>query len=346
MNEYLIRVSLDYPSLSLTEFRSLVLKYSSSRDRIFPIRRYGKFYYVRTNISEEDIKKIVKESATLKTVYLIVKKFHITHMDESYQSDLLQAAKELVDRYCIKSFRIYNFAKDNIFSEKLVSVLNSNIPLYERNQYTKDILAIFVTDNLLFFTKMIYKDKKDFVHRTPSKRPVFSPSSLHPKLARLLVNLSRLGGDQSKIIVDPFCGVGGVLIEASLLQYENIGIDIERKWIFGAKQNLAWIDSNITYSHLIIGDACNPPLRKVACIVTDPPYGRITSTHGRTATTIYEKFLSSFYKILSKNSTLVFISPSGLKVKSRNDYLYKELEKHIIPVHGSLTRIINIWRRM
>lgn len=54
-----------------------------------------------------------------------------------------------------------------------------------------------------------YEDRK------PQHRPFFSPISLHPKFARALVNLSRIKkGDK---ILDPFCGTGGILIEAGLI---------------------------------------------------------------------------------------------------------------------------------
>ncbi|NIP34812.1 MAG: methyltransferase domain-containing protein, partial [Thermoplasmata archaeon] len=67
-------------------------------------------------------------------------------------------------------------------------------------------------------------------------RPFSHPISLHPKYARAMVNLAKvpLGGR----ILDPFCGTGGVLIEAALLGYEPLGSDIDPRMVEGSRRNL------------------------------------------------------------------------------------------------------------
>src|SRR5438132_10142106 len=51
--------------------------------------------------------------------------------------------------------------------------------------------------------------------RRPRMRPSFHPSTMVPKLARSLVNLSQ--AVPGSTFLAPFCGVGGILLEASLL---------------------------------------------------------------------------------------------------------------------------------
>ena len=63
---------------------------------------------------------------------------------------------------------------------------------------------------------------------------------LPPKLARMMVNLSN---HQSKILLDPFCGSGTILMEAALLGGFDliIGSDKDEKAIADTKTNLDWL---------------------------------------------------------------------------------------------------------
>ena len=74
-------------------------------------------------------------------------------------------------------------------------------------------------------------DRTCFEERKVQHRPFFSPISLHPKLARVLVNISAIKRDET--LLDPFCGTGGILIEAGLIGAKVIGSDIEEKMIEG-----------------------------------------------------------------------------------------------------------------
>jgi tRNA G10 N-methylase Trm11 len=75
---------------------------------------------------------------------------------------------------------------------------------------------------------------------------------LPPKLAQIIVNLAvgdanpRYGGT----VLDPFCGTGVVLQEASLMGFDVSGSDIDERMISYAHDNLVWLtqqpDSNLT----------------------------------------------------------------------------------------------------
>src|SRR5207245_1715269 len=56
-----------------------------------------------------------------------------------------------------------------------------------------------------------------------ANRPFSLPISLHPKFARALVNLARV--PMAGTVLDPFCGTGGVLLEAAELGLRGVGID-------------------------------------------------------------------------------------------------------------------------
>ncbi len=78
---------------------------------------------------------------------------------------------------------------------------------------------------------------------------------LPPKLAQIMINFSGL--KQGRIL-DPFCGTGVILQEASLMGYQVYGTDLVDKMISFSKENLAWLDQTHhvqIHSDLHSGDA-------------------------------------------------------------------------------------------
>ncbi len=70
---------------------------------------------------------------------------------------------------------------------------------------------------------------------------------LPPKLARMMINLTRLQATNSKlppVLLDPFCGSGTVLMEALELGYEVIGSDISKGAVDDTQKNLEWHQKN------------------------------------------------------------------------------------------------------
>ena len=63
---------------------------------------------------------------------------------------------------------------------------------------------------------------------------------LPPKLAQILINLAT-GGAKSGRLLDPFCGTGVVLQEASLMGYQVYGTDLSEKMINYSERNLSWL---------------------------------------------------------------------------------------------------------
>jgi tRNA (guanine10-N2)-dimethyltransferase len=63
---------------------------------------------------------------------------------------------------------------------------------------------------------------------------------LPPKLALIMVNLAMPSRNQGTVL-DPFCGTGVVLQEASLLGFNLYGTDINQKMIDYTEENIRWI---------------------------------------------------------------------------------------------------------
>lgn len=62
---------------------------------------------------------------------------------------------------------------------------------------------------------------------------------LPPKLARMLINLGRTA--QTKILLDPFCGGGGLLAEGLALGLEAWGCDWDERAVAATRENLTWL---------------------------------------------------------------------------------------------------------
>jgi tRNA (guanine10-N2)-dimethyltransferase len=90
-----------------------------------------------------------------------------------------------------------------------------------------------------------------------------------PRMARALVNISQ--AKKGDLLLDPFAGTGGILVEACLIGIAGIGLDVQKKLIRGARANLDGMDCC-----LMVGDAKRLPFKdsSIDNAVLDTPYGR------------------------------------------------------------------------
>ncbi len=188
--------------------------------------------------------------------------------------------------------------------------------------------------NRKFLAGLLMKEiKEPFDKRKAHLRPELHPTSLHPKLARCSINLT---GIKKGNLLDPFCGSGGILIEAGLIGLMPTGYDIDEKMLARAKKNLKHYKTK--KFKLEKKDALSLK-NKIDYIVTDLPYGK--SSGKLDLVGFYLSFLKTLKMVLKKKAVLVFpnfvnykalIKKSGLKLR-------KEFS---IYIHKSLTRKITI----
>ncbi|MHA1972371.1 MAG: TRM11 family SAM-dependent methyltransferase [Candidatus Hodarchaeales archaeon] len=198
-----------------------------------------------------------------------------------------------------------------------------------------------------FWFGILFKksQRKEVRKRSAHKRPFFHPSSMNPILQRTMINLAGLKEDEW--LLDPFCGTGGSLIEASRLGMKTIGIEIDRKILWGAYQNISE-DVNRSHIHLILGDALNLCIEKgsIAAIVTDPPYGTAASTKGFSVETLLIKFFYQVADILKPGTRVVIAVPSNVKIEDQVSVILKASYKRFYQfVHRSLTRKILVFTK-
>jgi tRNA (guanine10-N2)-dimethyltransferase len=205
------------------------------------------------------------------------------------------------------------------------------------------ILFGVLTDNrFIFGLKITEVSTKPFSERSPQKRPVFHPTAMHAKLARTMVNLAQPKiGD---LTLDPFCGTAGILVEAGLIGCNVIGFDAKPHMLRGGLKNL--IHYGIEPEGVVVADARHPPVSKVDCIVTDPPYGRSASTLGMSTRRIVKDFLAAAGNMLPRGNKICMASPKSIRIDEAGEEAgFRHMESHFVYVHGSLTREIAIFER-
>jgi tRNA (guanine10-N2)-dimethyltransferase len=202
-------------------------------------------------------------------------------------------------------------------------------------------IKLVISENKLFLTIRRFKlNKKHFQEVKPHKRPFFYPGSMSPKLARGMINLSRVKEGDS--VLDPFCGTGGILIEAGLIGAKLIGSDINWKMKNGTGINLEHYGlTDYKLYHLDVREM--KLIDKVDAVVTDPPYGISSSTGGENSENIFYQFLDSIAKNIKKDGIITIASPDSLNLDHiLNELNFKLIERHKIKMHKSLTRVISV----
>ena len=236
------------------------------------------------------------------------------------------------NKYYEHSFAIRSFGKNHVPDRELADQIWDllNKPVVNLVRPKTEFHFYFVKD-VVHCGLLIDDMSEKFEERKAHLRPMLHPTSLHPRLARCLVNLT--GAIQPGTIIDPFCGTGGILIEAGLMDFKVIGYDIDDLMIKRADKNLKHF--KVKYQ-LRKKDATKIKIR-YNYIVTDLPYAR--SSKKVDLEKLYSAFLKNLKKTLKKQAVICFpsfinhkkyIKAAKLKLKAEYSYyLHKSLSKTV-----------------
>jgi tRNA (guanine10-N2)-dimethyltransferase len=115
--------------------------------------------------------------------------------------------------------------------------------------------------------------------------------------------------------------------------------------VLGCKKNLRHF--NISPEGLIWADARQLPFTRVDCVVTDPPYGRSSSTLRSTTKQLVQEVLASAHGLLGAGQRICIASPKTLNIKALGIALgYRHVESHFAYVHRTLTREIAVFEKV
>ncbi len=198
-------------------------------------------------------------------------------------------------------------------------------------------IRVLLSEKVHFFIADHEIDRKQFDLRKVAERPFFSPISLHPRYARALINLTE--ARRGDTVLDPFCGTGGIVLEAAMLGMKAIGSDIDPEMVEGCKRNLEHFNVQADVQVADIGDV--PSIfGKVGAVATDPPYGRAASTKKEDIDLLYSRGIRATAEVLSSGKRAGIVLPREVRTE---DMELQELHKQ--RVHRSLTRHYHIFIR-
>jgi tRNA (guanine10-N2)-dimethyltransferase len=196
--------------------------------------------------------------------------------------------------------------------------------------------AIMSGDRCYFGRVIHHIDRSAYDQRRPGSRAFFHPGVMMPRLARALVNISLISPGER--LLDPFCGTGGILLEASLVGAGGIGSDIDPFMVSGSREN-------VPDAAFVRADTTCLPFRdaSVDAVVTDLPYGQSVSIIAGSLEGLYRDALSEIRRVLAPGKRAVVVthrdisSEAALVMSVRACYTQR--------VHKSLTRRILVLER-
>jgi tRNA (guanine10-N2)-dimethyltransferase len=199
------------------------------------------------------------------------------------------------------------------------------------------VYRALVSNDTCFFGKVIWEIDRDPYHaRKPGNRPFFHPGVMMPRNVRMLVNLSC--AQPGDLLLDPFAGTGGTLIEAQEIGISCIGSDADMQMVTGLRQNVpdGWC---------LTADATKLPFRdsSVSHIVTDLPYGQSVCLIGAERDTLYSKSFYEMARILAPRGRAVVVA--HIDVRDIGAEFFKIERFFEQRIHKSLTRRIMVLRK-
>jgi tRNA G10 N-methylase Trm11 len=202
------------------------------------------------------------------------------------------------------------------------------------NKKTTPSLDIMVCSNYIAKTIAISNpiEYKEF-----DKRPENDfLKSTSVRLAKILLNLSQ--AKEGQTILDPFCGIGAILQQAILMDFNVIGIDFDNNSVDQTNKNLTWTKAKFktkNFFKITFGDSrrISSLVHKgsFSAVVTEPylgPYIKNTLSKDQAIRLIseledlYSRFFKELNKIIQKDSFIVIIMPK-----------FRTKEKQIIKVN-------------
>ena len=294
-----------------------------------------------------DVQKVVKKiGGTIKIVEIL---------EEDYQ-DLLGSIEmilpeEFEGKYKF-GFSFYGDEKKNFketamkikselkirkISSRWITSKNTNLSsvIVKKNKLIEnglDLVIVEENDKKYLGKTVAVQDFEELSFRDYSRPARDSHSGMiPPKLAQMMLNIG-LQGKTDQILLDPFCGSGTILMEASLMGVKKImGTDFSEKAIQDSQINLEWVKekfktSQIKNLEIKVADAQNISnsieRESIDLIVTEPYLGPQRKTDDiekskKYLEELYSQSLKEFDKILKENGRIVMIWPILKKTKEQ-----------------------------
>lgn len=322
---YILEFSGEQKTMPLAELRGILegenIRYNYFAD--FPVSVFS------------DIKNVEKRAAFTKTIS--------TYLFQSEIDSILGKMKNIDFNAESFAVRIKNYSTKNVDTRALEKKIGG---IYYKKVNLKDPekeIRVLITNESVYAGFMIHNSfNKSIRERRNEKRPFRTNLSLPPNYARFLVNLARV--KEKDTILDPFCGGGSILIEASAMGINANGTDIDIDMVQGAKKNLEHFALDASVYH---GDVSkiSEYFGTLDAIVTDPPYGRSAFINKENVSDLYDRSFREFKKLVKYGGFISIILPHYDYIKIGSRY-FKLIEYHKLKVHRSLNRYFCVFKNV
>ena len=128
-----------------------------------------------------------------------------------------------------------------------------------------------------------------------------------------MVNLANCSTNDT--ILDPFCGTGGILIEAADMGMKAKGIDLLEKMIVNSKGNLEHFGLEGDIEKGDVGESKN---QRFEAIVTDPPYGIASTTGGEKISELLQRAMTIFSEAMKEKKRIVMAISNPELIQTTN----------------------------
>jgi len=190
-----------------------------------------------------------------------------------------------------------------------------------------------ISGSRCYFGRVIWRsDPRRFADRRPGDRPFFHPGVMMPRMVRALLNISCTR--EGETLLDPFCGTGGMIMEAQMLGIRAVGSDIDPFMVRGSRLNLEKGD-------ILLADVRNLPFPSASfdTVVTDLPYGQSSSIRAESLDSLYRNALEEITRVLKPRRRAVLVTHRDIRDLASNflevagcysQRVHKSLTRHIL----------------
>ncbi len=234
-----------------------------------------------------------------------------------------------LEDYAIRVRKNKNWKEREII-KSLAMGIEGNVVL----ENPKNIIRVYAEKNLYIGIELYDFSEQSFESRRAKNLPISYPITMHPRLARAMINLARVKSGAR--ILDPFCGTGSILIEGAFIGMKMHGSDIDERMLKASQMNLRSFGLDAILEKRDVGEIEG----SYDAIVTDPPYGRSSSSMGEE---IYKLYDRAFKKFSEVTSNVVIALPDERAIKIGEKY-FEFREVYPYRVHKSLTRYFSYFR--
>lgn len=209
--------------------------------------------------------------------------------------------------------------------------LSASILIHKKR--VQEVYLISTNEGVFLGETVAVQDIDDWSHKDRNK-PYFDRKKgmLPPKVALMMINIAMgdnpISEDKKRLLLDPFCGTGTILIEGLLTNLDVLGTDLDAEAVSGSKRNLEWLKQDYPFTHeytVFTSDATKipPQKEKIDYIVTEPFLGK---PKPNTAKLPYifkglEKMYLGAFKhwtsLLEENAAVVIVFPT-VTIANRN----------------------------